>query len=85
MEILAKADAEQRIYNAYTADCLGMLIRQLYGANDFKLFTDYIASEEKEHTETREQVADKILRLLDGVGKGVATDGSIQSCGKVNA
>jgi len=73
---LLKDDTEQRIYNVYTADCLGMMLRALYDVQEFKLYSEYIQIEEKQ-TETREQVVDKILRLLDGVGKGVPQVGSI--------
>ena len=77
MERLLKSDTEQRLYNVYTADCLGMLLRNLCGASEFKLYSDYIYSEEEKPKETTEQVIDKILRLLDGAGKGVVVDGSI--------
>lgn len=68
---MIKADTEQRIFNVYTADSLGMIIRHLYGTNDFKLYSDFIDVEE-EKTETKEEVIEKILRLLgsaENVGK----------------
>ena len=73
-----KADTEQRLYNVYTADCLGMLLRNLCGMSEFNLYSDFIYSEEEKPKETTEQVIDKILRLLSGAGKGVIVrDGSI--------
>lgn len=63
---MIKADTEQRIFNVYTADSLGMIIRHLYGTTDFKLYSDFIEYEE-EKTETKEEVIEKILRLLGNV------------------
>lgn len=60
---MLKADTEQRIYQVYSADCLGMIVRQLYGIKEFKLYSEYVKVEE-EKTETKEEVIDKILNLL---------------------
>ena len=60
---MLKADTEQRIFQVYSADCLGMIVRQLYGASDFKLYSEFIKVE-KEKAETKEEVINKILNLL---------------------
>lgn len=68
---MIKADTEQRIFNVYTADSLGMIIRYLYGTTEFQLYSDFINVEE-EKSETKEEVIEKILSLLgkvENVGK----------------
>ena len=50
-------------YNAYTADCLGMITRCLYQSTDLPLYTEMV-SLVKKPVETAEDVKAKVIRLL---------------------
>ena len=63
---LLNDDTESRLHKIYTADCLGMIVKWVYGVDDFKLYSDYVVKDEKP-AETKEQVLNKILGLLDKV------------------
>lgn len=58
-----KDDAMTVAYNAYTADCLGMITRCLYQSTDLPLYTEMV-SLVKKPAETTESIKEKILRLL---------------------
>lgn len=43
---------------------MGLILRSLYHTNDFKLYTEMLHLDDDKPVETKEQVIDKILRLL---------------------
>lgn len=55
-------------YEAYSADCLGMLVRQLYHNFELPLYTEMV-SLVKKPVETAESVKAKILNLLNAEGR----------------
>lgn len=70
------ADTEKRMFCVYVADCLGLIVRSAYHADDFRLFSDFLETENGKQ-ETKEQVIEKVLGLLDKAGKEGKVVGSI--------
>ena len=56
-------DSRAIMYEIYTADCLGMIARQLYGSSELPLYTD-VVEVVKKPVERPEDVKRKILDLL---------------------
>jgi len=64
LEKLLSADDWEKSQGAYVANCLGMIVRWAYSADDFALFTDLI-DKQSEVNVTLESVKQKILKMLD--------------------